>query len=140
MAHPFDIRYEMRKWELNVEKEIHINIFNPFYDAIERTDVEKIDSGRMARYEKLNCVELVERDVKNIRLSDELLAIVDGSLSYGTIQEMVYAHRMKIPVKTVITNGHEDHPWLKYHSNIIYTSLDSFVIALKQQLEQYRME
>lgn len=56
-----------------------------------------------------------------------LIAILDWNISYGTLQEMVYAKKIfnKI-VYSIITNGVEEHPWLKYHSDKIFTSLNGF--------------
>lgn len=135
LAHPFDSREKMREWELEFEKKAGIEIINPFYD-VKREDIDKIDMGRNERYEKLNAKELVERDVGNIINSDGIIALVNGMLSYGTIQEMVYAHSFNTPVYSVITNGHENHPWLKYHSNKIFismNSLENFLIRLNDK-------
>lgn len=134
LAHPFDFRKQAREWEIEIEKRIGIEIINPFYD-VKREDIEKIDLGRTERYEKLDYKELVERDVNQIVTSDGIIAMVTGHLSYGTIQEMVYAHSFHVPVYSLITNGHENHPWLKYHSDKIFTkikSLEDFLCNLKK--------
>ena len=55
-----------------------------------------------------------------------MVAIVNGDLSYGTIQEMVYATLSDVPVYAIVTNGHEKHPWLVYHSTQIFTSREEF--------------
>lgn len=121
LAHPFDSRYKVRKWELGIEERTGIVLLNPFYDA-ERRDIERIDLGRSERY-KEDPNEIVERDLNAIKDSRGVVAIVDGSLSYGTIMEMAYAKAVfrKI-VLSLITNGHAEHPWLKYHSSEIFKS------------------
>ena len=43
-------------------------------------------------------------------------------ISYGTIMEIVYAKINNKPVYSLITNGHDNHPWLKYHSKKIFTT------------------
>ena len=53
LAHPFEARKNVRKWELGFEKRTGINLFNPFYDGDEREDVEKADQDRRIRYEQL---------------------------------------------------------------------------------------
>jgi len=135
LAHPFDSRKEVREWELGFEKRTGINLLNPFYDAPCRTDVEKIDAGRQERYEKVDENELVQRDVSHIKKRGVkgIIALINGDLSYGTIQEMVYAKIIcKKKVYSVITNGHENHPWLKYHSTKVFLN--------KEQLEEFLME
>jgi len=125
LAHPFDSRFAMRKWELHVEVTYDIEIVNPFYD-ITREDVDIIDSGIAGRYEKLNPNEVVNRDLAAIDSCDEILAFVNGDLSYGTLMEIVYASLAGKTVNIVCTNGHEKHPWLQYHADNIYTSLDEY--------------
>ena len=128
LAHPFDFRFEARKWEERVESQYDVHIMNPFYDT-ERTDVVGIDEGREGRYEKLIPQQIVSHDVGLIEKSKGCIAFVTGDLSYGTIMEIVYAYRSNIPVYIVCTNGHETHPWLAYHATKVFTST--------QDLEQF---
>jgi len=141
LAHPFSSRHKMREWELEMEKEWNLNIINPFFDVV-REDKEIIDkkdvtlttqATRKERYGLTDeqCATLVERDVSLIKNSDGMIAIVDGSLSYGTIQEMVYAHKLGVPVYAVILNGHIGHPWLRYHSTKIFETLEELAEWLK---------
>jgi nucleoside 2-deoxyribosyltransferase len=133
LAHPFDSRHRLREWELRVEEEMDIEIINPFFD-VEREDSGIIktkgttlssQSSRKTRYGLTDedCEIIVERDVDLIYNVDGVIAIVDGSLSYGTIQEMVYAFNFGKPVYSVISNGHIGHPWLRYHSKRVFQSL-----------------
>ena len=138
LAHPFDSRKRMREWEISIEKQSGINIINPFYD-VERLDVSLIDSGKREKYEKLDHVDIVERDLKAISRSDGTIAMITGDVSYGTIQEMVYSHLLSKPVYSLITNGQENHPWLRYHSSQIFTELDNlekFLVGL-DDLEEH---
>jgi len=136
LAHSFDFRFKAREWELEFEKRTKINLINPFYDT-QRTDVEKIDAGRAERYKELIPKELVERDLSIIKKSDGLVGLITGDLSYGTIMEIVYSKVLEDinkkknkefthPNYLIITNKHENHPWLKYHATEIFTSLDDF--------------
>lgn len=126
LGHPFDSRKKVRRWELNFEKRTGIQLFNPFYDAV-RNDVIAIDAGRKKRYSlnKKEKKDLVKGDIEKIKNAKiGMVAVIDGSLSYGTIQEMVYAKRVyRKKVFSLITNGHEGHPWLKFHSTSILTKL-----------------
>jgi nucleoside 2-deoxyribosyltransferase len=126
LAHPLDNRKQIREWELAFEKMTGINLINPFYDIV-RTDIELIDLGR-ERYKFSSAKEIVERDtgfIKN-KTTDGTLAFITGALSYGTIMEMVYTKLYKKNLFTVVTNGHENHPWLKYHSDKIFKSKEDF--------------
>jgi len=134
LAHPFNSRHKMREWELEIEKKFNIDIINPFFD-VERNDKDVIEnkantltsqSTRKDRYglDDYEVNELVERDLDLIQSCNGIIAIVDGSLSYGTIQEMVYAHLNKLNVYSVISNGHVGHPWLRYHSHKVFESLE----------------
>jgi hypothetical protein len=132
LAHPFDARKRVREWELRVEKEHGITLINPFYDAPERDDIVALDAGRAERYEKLNPVDIVSKDTHQIQLSAGTIAIIDGSLSYGTIMEIVYTYEIyHNPVYIICTNGHHDHPWLRYHSDRIFSSFSEFEQWLK---------
>lgn len=125
LAHPFDSRRYIRDWELRIEKASKglITLLNPFYDN-HRKDVIAIDLGRSERYERLIPEEIINKDVQLISKGEGVIAIIDGNTSYGTIQEMVYAKFLDKPVYSVINNGHHNHPWLVFHSALIFKSLD----------------
>ena len=62
-----------------------------------------------------------------------LIAIVDND-TIGTYQEMVYAKAIfNKEVYSMVLNGKEDHIWLRYHSDRIFTDLDRF----KQWINQH---
>ena len=141
LAHPFSSRHRMREWELEMEKDGNLDIVNPFFDVV-REDKDIIDeksvtlttlATRKDRYglTDAQCATLVERDISLIENSDALVAIVDGSLSYGTIQEMVYATLCGLPIYAVISNGHIGHPWLRYHSTKTFATLEELTEWLK---------
>lgn len=134
LAHPFNERHNIRTWELGFEKRTHINLINPFYD-ISREDVERIDAGRAERYTELIPKELVERDIGYIIRSTTTgtIAFVTGALSYGTIMEMVYTKLNNKLLYSIVTNGHDNHPWLRYHSTKIFTNKLDFEKYIKQK-------
>ena len=61
--------------------------------------------------------------------------MVNDKRSYGTIQEMVYSHIFKKPNYCLVTNGHENHPWIRYHSTKIFTKLKDLEKFLEEQLQ-----
>ena len=125
IAHPFDTRERIKAWQESVEARIDIDLVNPFYD-ITRKDIDEIDAGRAERYEKLIASDVVSRDIEEIAKCDFMVAFVTGDVSYGTIMEMVYAGTHGVPVYLVCTNGHEEHPWLKYHAEKVFTDVKDF--------------
>ena len=132
LAHPFGTKDAMREWELGFEERTGIDLLNPFYDFSTETLAQK-QMGRAARYKKINSMELVMRDVDQIKKSDGIIACVTDDLSYGTIQEMVYAKINNKPVYSVITNGHENHPWLDYHSTEKFTNFKDLEFYLNSK-------
>jgi len=133
LAHPFASRFTIRPWELVVENKFDIHLFNPFYDAPDRTDVEAIDAGKKHRYD-VNPAELVENDLDILtNRCDGLVGVIDGSTSYGTIMEIAWAHNCEMPVFLIVTNGEEAHPWLVYHATQIFTSFTDFEKWLEER-------
>lgn len=146
LAHPFGSREQLREWELKVEEKLCVEIVNPFYD-VERPDKKVIEekgtnldtiASRSDRYNLSDkeCKKLVERDIELIKDCDYVIAIIDGSLSYGTIQEMVYADLHGKPLYAVVSNGHNGHPWLRYHASLVFEDLDE----LYKYIKQYRSD
>ena len=125
LSHPFPSRKRVREWELVIEKRTGVTLVNPFYDVVGRDDVKKIDAGVMDRY-KPDFNLVVTRDLEEIKKSEGLVVHIDGNVSYGTPMEMVYAKLYEKPVYVIVTNGHEEHPWLKFHATKIFTDLKGF--------------
>jgi hypothetical protein len=126
LAHPFDSREFVRKWELAMEKKFPmIDFVNPFYDVKGRDDVIGIDEGRRERY-KSDPKKIVIRDLEQISKAKGTVAVVDGSLSYGTIMEIAHSFLMNKPVYIIVTNGHIKHPWLQFHGNELFESFGDF--------------
>ena len=114
-----------------------IDFINPFYDK----DIENptlVDEGKMDVYEymkQLDPVTIVERDIECIYESMGVIAFVTDSISYGTIMEIVYAYNNSVPVYMMVTNGYEEHPWLKYHATEIFTlfsDLEEFLVVINR--------
>ena len=127
LAHPVDSKVFVRIWELTFEERSGIELVNPFFD------IPKPYDPNASRYvlQKVDPKVCVETDLAEIKVSDGLVAIIDGNLSYGVPQEMVYAYLVDKPVYSLITNGEENHPWLRYHSSNIFVSykeLEDFLI------------
>jgi len=129
LAHPFDSRKNVRRWELKFEKSTGIKLINPFFD--EPSAGENFADGDVSGkglYNKLDGNIIVNHDIDIIKRPSTygILAIINGNTSYGTIQEMVYAKKAGKEVFSVISNGHEEHPWLQFHSDKTFGCLQHF--------------
>jgi len=92
----------------------------------------ELASGKATRY-TADAKIIIERDLDLISKSDGVVAVIDGNLSYGTIQEMVYAKLFKKPLFLIVTNGEANHPWFRYHADKIFTSFAD----LEKELAKY---
>jgi nucleoside 2-deoxyribosyltransferase len=113
LAHPFDLRYEVRFWELFIEKETGLELINPFYDQ-ERFDVGDIDAGRVTRSSaELDFNGIVRNDLGLCDIADGAIAVVrPGTYSIGTVCEAWYTSTQIH--KPVYFLGFDGHPWLRY--------------------------
>jgi len=123
-AHPWPSREAVRQKELEWESRYEIEIVNPFFD-LNRDDVAAIDELRITR-RQLDCHTLVQRDLIAILSSDAVIAYINGDVSYGTIMEIFWAWVCHKPVYLIITNGNDDHPWLRECAEEIFLSFDEF--------------
>lgn len=145
LAHNFETRFGIRKWELKIEAAYRINLFNPFYDA-DRNDMIQLDTqgeSRKESYEGMKafsnsrCEILVERDLNAIQHSDGLLTIIT-SASFGTAMEIIMcAYIYRKPAYMIITKKTlSSHPWLRYMATIsggkIFTGFSEFKKWLRE--------
>lgn len=138
LAHNFEQRKRIRKWELQVEGKYNINLDNPFYDNKQRTDMIKLDDmvedskEQREYFKKRDTTNLVEQDLEKIRKSDGLVAIAN-SVRIGTPMEIFYAARiLRIPVY-IITIKYPYHPWIKKHATEIFESRIKFEEFVKKE-------
>ena len=135
ICHPFNSIEWVRKWQLKMQRKLNIKMTNAFFSRYKpHTEVwKKGDVSEDKVYKKLDAKAIVERDIELLsRQKIGAIVIVDGEISYGTIQEMVYAKLLGLKVLLLATNGHHNHPWLKYHADKTFTKL----IKLEEYLEK----
>jgi len=123
LAHNFETRFGVRRWELKIEAAYKIKLFNPFYDT-DRKDIIQLDEQGETRRESLQglrsftvneCKDLVERDLDAVQHADGLLTIIK-SPSIGTAMEIIMcAYIYRKPVFIITSNKTMAcHPWLRY--------------------------
>jgi len=130
LAHNLNDRHEIRKIELELEKEFDIELLNPFYD-VKREDIEEMDTGKITRWEFTlqQCREIVNRDLSGIDSCDGLLAIIKTP-SIGTTLEIAYAFQHKKVIHIVSENFHS-HPWLRVYADQRFVTIDDYKKYLK---------
>jgi len=135
LAHNFNIRKQIRKWELKMEGKYNIILDNPFYDH-DRNDIKSLDkleddSPEQVQYFKerntLTMVDsIVEGDLELIRKADGLVTRIK-SPSIGTSMEIFFASRiLRIPVYIITKAKLANHPWIKKHSTVTFNSMADF--------------
>lgn len=119
LAHPIRDREWVRKLEIKLEKELGIELLNPFYDGPERQDIVDIDMGKVMEYAAtLDEDKIVNNDLKLIDKSDGTLAILTNKKTIGTIMEIMYSKMTKKTVWIICTDPELiGHPWLRWASD-----------------------
>ena len=125
-AHNFNNRKEFRELELKLEKELNIELLNPFYDASDRKEeMRLLDEGKSFRGEKVYAEEVVKRDLKNLASCDGLLTIIE-SPSIGTTLEIANAKLMCKKYIIVISEKYSEHLWLKEYATHRFKTVKEF--------------
>jgi nucleoside 2-deoxyribosyltransferase len=115
LAHPLDLRHEIRAIELAIEKETGIELLNPFYDT-GRDDIYRIDAGEIDRHAPdLDHNAIVFKDLGNIEACDGIVAFIKrGTYSIGTICEMWDTAMIKRKPVFVVSEDSLSHPWVRF--------------------------
>ena len=132
LAHNFESRKVVRKWQLKMEGKYNIEFDNPFYNNVERLkDMKIIDAFKEGSKEQKEFMStrdassIVEDDLDKIRKSDGIVALAETT-RIGTPMEIFFAGRiLRIPV-FVITKRYARHPWITMHAKKIFRSLREF--------------
>ena len=140
LAHNFEGRKQVRKWELRIEGKYRINLDNPFYDNQERAkDMQVIDSFKDGNKEQKefmatrNVSDIVEDDLDKIRKSDGIIAFAEVT-RIGTPMEIFFGGRiLRIPVY-VITKKYSKHPWIVQHATKIFSSRKEFERFVEKEM------
>lgn len=118
LAHPLKLRKDIRQWELIMERELELELWNPFYDGPEREQIEDLDAGKYknedAYNKSLKPKRTVEGDLRAIDACQGTLAWIEkGVSSLGTPMEVMYTLLKKKPVY-IIAPDWQSHVWLRY--------------------------
>lgn len=132
LAHSLETRKEIRKIELEIEKEFDVELFNPFYDTDARDDIKRIDSGETTRWEldMKACEGIVDRDLNAVADCDGIVAIFLESASIGTCLEIGYARQIGKLI-FFISEKYYNHPWIRVYADYRFKNIDEFEMFLK---------
>lgn len=133
LANPFASRKKTAKWEKEFEKKFIINLINPFDNNPYELEIIKSQTRtKIKDYSTAISSKVVTNDIKMIKDTDGIVAVIDGAPSIGTIMEICYAFNMKKPVYTIATiTWARRHPWIKHHSTMILKSFKEFEKAME---------
>jgi len=136
-AHNFNNRKQYRELELALEKELGIELYNPFYDdptrEEEMADLDKEVANAKDRIEqfenRFNRVQdqaklIVRRDLTALANCDGLFTIVEKP-SFGTTIEMCNARLMCKPIYFV-SKLYINHPWIKIYADYKFKTIEEF--------------
>lgn len=130
LAHPLELRHEVREWELNFEEKTGIQLINPFYDIVERIDIKGIDKGLIHPRnfkQKKEGKFIIERDLNQIAKANGLVAFIEkDSQSFGTPMELFYNSRILQRPSYVITATQLGHPWVRGLANKCFKNKENF--------------
>jgi hypothetical protein len=124
LAHPITARKKIREQELATEQRTGVELLNPFYDT-GRGDIEEIDVGLRGIWE-IDPGPVVDGDIKDIEKCHAFAAVLCDGISVGTIMEIVYAFKAKKRIYIIDLANKRDHPWIRYHATLIFSSWEDF--------------
>jgi len=134
-AHNFLQRKEFRELELYLERELEIELFNPFYDDKTRIEEMKaLDSGNTGWESRLSggSEMIVKRDLKNLASCDGLFTYVEKP-SFGTTIEMCNAVLMRKKIIIVVSEKYYNHPWVIEYATKTFKTIQEFKNYIKKE-------
>lgn len=152
-AHNFNDRLEFRLLELRLERELGIQLYNPFYDDLTRkkemaiidadnsTYVVRIKNARKSptkteTEKQLYATTLVQKDLTALASCDGLFTIIKKP-SIGTTIEICNAKLMCKPV-WVVSDIYMEHPWIRVYADYRFRKVEDFVKFLKREGSQIK--
>ena len=76
-----------------------------------------------------NVREIVEKDLADIEAADYILVMALRP-SWGTAMEVRHAYKLAKPIYVVVHEGISVSPWLRYHANAIYPTINDACMAI----------
>lgn len=118
-------RHKAREIELRIEKETGLVLENPFYDG-EHKEIADLDAGRPI---KISADEIVGMDLRKVRDSDGIIALMSSNRNIGSAMEIaIGSYSWGKPVYVIAPNKScYNHPWVKYFATRIFRTPSEFI-------------
>lgn len=125
-------RHEARRLELIIETETGIELINPFYDG-EAKEVSELDTKGTT---SLTPDEIVGMDLRKIRNSDGIVALMTADQCIGSAMEIaIAAFSWGKPVYVIARSDlFRKHPWIIHFSSKLFDDVHAFIEYAKEHL------
>lgn len=117
---------QARLVELKIERATGLHLENPFYDG-EAKEIQQINAGKPIT---LTADEIVGMDLRKIRDSDGIIALLSSGRNIGSAMEIaIGAYAWGKPVYVIATKQKLfDHPWIKYFATQRFHTAKEFIV------------
>lgn len=118
-------RHRAREIELKIEKATGLHLENPFYDG-QAKEIKDLDAGKPI---KITADEIVGMDLRKIRDSDGIIALMSSVRNIGSAMEIaICAYSWGKPVYVIATNPKlYSHPWIEYFATKRFKTPTEFI-------------
>jgi len=136
LAHPLEMRHEIRSIEKSIEETTGVELINPFYDT-GRDDIEAIDRGEKTRNSAdIDPATIVGKDIGQIMYADGVVALVTKQThQIGTICEIWFCAMQAHKPVYIVSSDCQMHPWIRFiveaSGGMMFGSWDEFTEFLK---------
>jgi len=125
LSHPSTMKEQVREWELDFNKRHgeEIEIINPLSDKYSSIPFHEEDSQleREARVAK-DSGKIVDHEKELMPNVHATVAVHNGDFTVGSPQEQYHSYvTLWKPTYSLVLNGRENSPWIKEHSDMIFT-------------------
>jgi len=134
---------EARRLELIIEAQTGLHLENPFFDsdAKEGDTVLEMTKEKLAKGDagkpQLTADEIVGMDLRKIRESEGIVAMMTSEYCVGSVMEIaIAAFSWGKPVYVIARNPYfRVHPWIKYFASKIFDDVHAFIEYAKEHLQ-----
>jgi len=129
-----------RKKGKEIQKQLEdlgFKVINPFYPETPRPDIVALDKGiaRPWQLTKKTSLDLVKQDLRAIRLSDIVIAIIpEEERTFGIPCEVMYAYMLDIPIY-IITIAMSGHPWILTLATAVFKTVEELYDMFRSEEE-----
>jgi len=129
LSHPTKSREVIESWQKYFEKETGFELINPFAGEglKNEKEIEVLES------EIKNVKKLVMGDLRSMLNCDCVVAVFDNNYSVGVPIEIAYAKTNGLKVYSIVVNGRENNPFIRYFSDLVFLDFNELIGFFKAQ-------